>query len=108
MFYRDQTPRPADEVNLGVRMPATPTAWLSLALAAAGVALLVWRPDLLGDRPAIIERVAQAGLLVGMVGSALHGLGIRPGRRLSRLAADPRVAWPILLLGSGYLVWLPH
>ncbi len=104
MFYHDrdgQTP-PLSKVGL----PRTPAAILSAGLVLGALALAVARPDLLADRASLAERGAQALLFVGTIGNLIHAAGIQPGRRLSRLAADPRIAWPATLLGAAYFLWM--
>ena len=78
----------------------------SFGLSLAGGALLVVRPDVLADAAIWSQRLALALLLVGMVGSLSHGLALQPGRQPLARMSDPRLAWPLLLLGIAGLVLL--
>ena len=110
MFYRERDTEEDGSAGGGILdqagLPRTLATWLSTLLGLGGIALLALRPALLGDRAFLIERVAQGALLVGILGALMHAFSLRPNRRLSGLAADPRICWPLLLAGAGYLLWV--
>jgi len=86
---------------------SAPRRLISLLLAVAAGLALTLRPDILADAAPIPVRIALALLLVGLAGSLGHALGLRPGRRHLSWLIDPRVAWPLLLLGLLCLLVLP-
>lgn len=104
MFYRDRS-EPAPP-SFRPTFPRRPSEIVSALLVLAVIALCVARPDFLGDRPSLVERLAQALLFVGTIGNLLHAMGLKPARQLSRLAADPRLAWPAVVIGAAGLLWL--
>jgi hypothetical protein len=77
---------------------------ISLVLAAAGaiVAATAIAPG--GDPSAYLDRGLEAALVIGAIGGAVHAFGWNSGNRVVAFVADPRFAWPAMLLGAAYVV----
>jgi hypothetical protein len=81
---------------------------ISLLLSAAVAATLLARPELRIDGAPWLDRIALAFVVVGIIGGFTHGSDYTVARPLARFAADPRFAWPAMILGLAWLVWRNH
>jgi hypothetical protein len=88
--------------------PSRGLGLISLLLSAAILATLLARPELRIDGAPWPDRIALAFVVVGIIGGFIHGSGSTVTRRLARIAADPRFAWPAMILGLAWLVWRNH
>ncbi len=71
----------------------------SLALAIGVVALIAHDPERIGSHGTPLERAFGAALMVGALGSAFHGFGLRGKRRHVRTLTHPGIAWSLVAAG---------
>ena len=81
------------------------TRGISLLLAVLTGVVLVLRPAARADGAAIVDRVALALALIGIIGGIVHGIGHRSDRWLLQRAAKPWFAWGFMLAGGAWLAW---
>ena len=83
----------------GGRGPETAIRALALVVALGVVALVAFDPTRIGSHGTLAERAAGAALLVGALGSAFRGFGLRGKRRHVRFLTHPAVCWPLIAVG---------
>ena len=74
---------------------------ISLALALVATALLIADRRALDDGLPWTVRAGLALVTAGIIGATTHGLAIAAESRLLRFVAEPRTAWPAIILGLG-------
>ncbi|WP_275626873.1 cyd operon YbgE family protein [Pseudomonas sp. 273] len=79
---------------------------LSLLLAAPLALVLLIHPALMLDAHGGYSHGLLMLVMLGVSGGFVHGVGFDPRGRLWALLFGPAMAWPLMLLGYGLLLYV--